>query len=63
MKPKKTISEREIRIALKKFKISGGLIKKLPTEVVPPSMLVGKKYGQFENLLENHLQTDFPGSF
>lgn len=57
------VSEEEIQEAIKKFKAQGGLIKHLPKEVVPSSILVGRKYGRFENLLEHHLQSDFPYSF
>jgi len=60
MNANKQIHEEEIQEALRGFKFRGGLIKKLPKEVVPPSLMVGKKYGIFENILEHHLNSDSP---
>ena len=47
-KNQKSISDQEIQKALKKFKEKGGLIRKLPSEIVPRSALVGAKFGIYE---------------
>lgn len=55
MKDKKAlITEAEIQQALKKFQAKGGLIKKLPDEVVPAHNLVGNKWAMYENILEGN---------
>lgn len=50
--PKKNISEQEIRNALQKFQEQGGLIKKLPEQVVLPSTLVGTRWAMYEGVGE-----------
>ena len=47
---KAVISEQEIQEALKKFKERGGLIKKLPDEVVPAHNLVGNRWAVYETI-------------
>ena len=45
---KAVITEQEVQEALKKFKQHGGLIKKLPDEVVPSHNLVGSRWAVYE---------------
>jgi hypothetical protein len=52
MKDKKLITENDVLKALEAFKARGGLIKKLPDEIVPRHSLVGAKFGAYENVLE-----------
>ncbi|MBI4083131.1 MAG: hypothetical protein HY423_11030 [Candidatus Lambdaproteobacteria bacterium] len=52
MKDKKLITEDDVLKALEAFKARGGLIKKLPDEIVPRHALVGAKFGAYENVLE-----------
>ena len=53
MKSKKTtISHTDITKAIQKFKKEGGLIKRLPEQVVPKGILVGGKFGMFESIFE-----------
>lgn len=54
MKTNKQIQEAEIQEALRKFQERGGLIRILTSEKTPLLNLVGRKYGQFENLFEHH---------
>ncbi|MEE8434253.1 MAG: hypothetical protein V3S64_05645 [bacterium] len=63
METNKTITEEEIQQALRSFKMDGGLIKKLPKEIVPPALLVGKKYGRYENIMEHYLTGEFSAPF
>lgn len=46
------ITEEEIQQALEKFKAQGGLIKRLPDEVVPRGSLVGGRYSAYEGVLD-----------
>ena len=46
-----TITEEQIRNALDKFERSGGLIKKLPDEIVPPRNYVGMEQAVYEPVL------------
>lgn len=48
MREKKTITEEDVRAALKKFLRAGGLIKRLPDQVVPRNTLVGARWGMYE---------------
>lgn len=48
----KTITEEQIRRALKSFEKRGGLIRTLPPQEEPPRMLVGARHAAFENLFE-----------
>ena len=50
---KATITELEIQQALKKFKEHGGLIKKLPAEIVPAHNLVGSKWAMYETIQDS----------
>lgn len=50
---KAVITEAQIQQALEKFKNQGGLIRKLPDEVVPPHNLVGAKWGMFETIQDS----------
>ena len=63
MKTNKTITKEEIQEALRRFKADGGLIRKLPSEIVPPALLVGKKYGRYENLMEHHFTSESSAPF
>lgn len=54
-KKQKTITEEEIRGAIRAFQRAGGLIKVLPDEDTPPRNLVGAKYAAYEPVVE-HLQ-------
>ncbi len=45
---KKTITEEEVQAALNKFLRAGGLIKRLPNQVVPRNTLVGARWGMYE---------------
>ena len=46
------ITEADIQKALKKFMDEGGLIQKLPDEVVPQRRQVGDKWSAYEGLSE-----------
>ena len=48
------IREEDIRKSIKRFMEDGGLIKKLPDEIVPPNLLIGSEYGMFENVNETY---------
>ena len=52
MKGKSQISEDDVQRAIRKFLQEGGLIKRLPDEVTPRSVLVGAKWGMYEPVLE-----------
>ena len=52
-KKQKTITEEEIRGAIRAFQRAGGLIKVLPDEDTPPRNLVGAKYAVYEPVVEN----------
>jgi hypothetical protein len=47
---KAIITEQEIQAALAKFTAHGGLIKKLPPEVVPAHNLVGGRFAVYETI-------------
>jgi hypothetical protein len=47
---KAVISEQEVQEALNKFKERGGLIKKLPDEVIPTHNLVGSRWAVYETI-------------
>ena len=42
------ITEKSIQKAIRVFRIKGGLIRKLPDEIVPPHLLVGANLGAYE---------------
>ena len=48
MKKTTHLSERQIQEAIRRFQTRGGLIKQLPPEVIPRSLLVGARHGRFE---------------
>jgi hypothetical protein len=52
MKARNVITEEDVQKALQKFLRDGGLIKRLPDEVVPPNLMVGAKWGMYEPVLE-----------
>lgn len=53
MKGKKTaISHADIAKAIKKFQKQGGLIKRLPDQVVPRGVLVGGKFAMYESIFD-----------
>ena len=49
---KKGISQAELERAIARFRESGGLIKRLPDEIVAPRILVGSKFGVYEPVVE-----------
>lgn len=53
----KTITEQDVQKALKKFVDKGGLIKKLPDEVVPKSVMVGSRWGMYEQVIDTSTVT------
>jgi len=55
MKTYRIITEEEIRKALQQFMEEGGLIRKLPDEIVPRLAVVGIHHGMYENPVENYL--------
>ena len=52
MKKRTPVTPEEIQSALAKFRKAGGLITKLPNELLPPRRLVGEKWAVYESLLE-----------
>ncbi len=52
MKKQVRISEEEIQKALQKFQKEGGLINKLPDEVIRRSPYVGGKFAMYEAVIE-----------
>lgn len=50
---KAVITEAQVQQALEKFKKQGGLIRKLPDEVVPPHNLVGAKWAMYETIQDS----------
>lgn len=42
------VTKQQVDEAILRFVDRGGLIKKLPPEVIPPAMLVGAQHGRFE---------------
>lgn len=50
---KKAVTEAEVQQALQKFQAHGGLIKKLPDEVVPAHNLVGAKWAVYETIQDS----------
>jgi len=53
MKNKKpTVSHTDITKAIQKFQKQGGLIKRLPDQVVPKGILVGGKFSMYESIFE-----------
>ncbi|HKI98929.1 MAG TPA: hypothetical protein VKB51_10685 [bacterium] len=51
-KNKAVVTEQDIQQALEKFKKQGGLVKRLPDEVVPAHNLVGAKWSMYETIQE-----------
>ena len=50
MKTNKVITEEDVQKALQKFVKKGGLIKKLPDELISKNPLVGAKFGIYEQV-------------
>ncbi|HEX9841472.1 MAG TPA: hypothetical protein VGC20_01935 [bacterium] len=48
MKRETNITKQHVDDAIMRFLERGGLIKKLPPEVIPPAVLVGSQHGRFE---------------
>jgi hypothetical protein len=48
----KAITEAEVQEALRNFKERGGLVKKLPDEIVPTHNLVGARWAVYEPVQE-----------
>lgn len=61
MNTKGKITEKDIQIAIRGFRTNGGLIKKLPDEIIPPAILVGGHLGMYERPTEYlyGVSTDF----
>ena len=49
---KQTVSRVDFSRAIRKFREQGGLIERLPDEVVAPRSLVGSKFGMYESVVE-----------
>jgi predicted nucleic acid-binding protein len=49
---KKAVSQADIERAIRSFKERGGLIQRLPDEVVAPRLMVGSKFGMYESVVE-----------
>jgi hypothetical protein len=47
------LSHSDITKALQKFKTQGGLIKRLPDQIVLKGALVGGKFGVYESVFDN----------
>jgi hypothetical protein len=48
MKREAHITQQQLQVAIERFIEEGGLVKKLPPEVVPQALLVGSEHGRFE---------------
>jgi hypothetical protein len=48
MKREAHITQQQLQVAIERFIEEGGLVKKLPPEVVPRALLVGSEHGRFE---------------
>ena len=59
MKTNKVITEEDIQKALQKFVKDGGLIKKLPDEVISKNPLVGAKFGIYEQVGGSSVGSDY----
>ena len=44
-KPSEAITRKEIDLALRRFRLRGGIIEKVPDERVPKGRLVGARHG------------------
>ena len=53
MKKNITITEAQIQRAILKFLTEGGLIMRLPDEIVPRNLMVGSKWGMYENVFDS----------
>jgi hypothetical protein len=51
-KDKIAISHADISKALQKFKSEGGLINRLPDQIVPKGVLVGGKFSAYESVFD-----------
>ena len=49
---KQAVSRADVERAIRKFREQGGLIQRLPDEVVAPRSLVGSKFGMYESVVE-----------
>jgi hypothetical protein len=52
MKAKRQLTHAEISQALNKFQKQGGLIKRLPAEIVLKGALVGGKWSMYETVID-----------
>ena len=59
MKTKKVITVEDIQKALQKFVKEGGLIRKLPDEVVSKNVLVGARFAIYEQVGDSSVGSDF----
>ena len=59
MKTNKVITEEDVQKALRKFVKEGGLIKKLPDEMVSKNVLVGAKFAIYEQVGGSSVGSDF----
>jgi hypothetical protein len=51
-KSKQAVSRADVDRAIRKFREQGGLIQRLPDELVAPRSLVGSKFGMYESAME-----------
>ncbi len=49
---RKEITQEELQRAIRAFQERGGLIRRLPDEIVPPAILVGARWGAYEEVLQ-----------
>jgi hypothetical protein len=51
-KTKQTVSHADVERAIRKFREEGGLIQRLPDELVAHRSLVGSRFGMYESVME-----------
>ncbi len=49
---RREITSEELQRAIRNFQERGGLIRRLPDEIVPPATLVGARWGAYEEVLQ-----------
>jgi hypothetical protein len=60
MKEKKVITQEEVQQAIRKFQERGGLIRRLPDEIVTAQALVGARYSVYEYAGDMAVGVDAP---
>ncbi len=48
---RRKVTEAEVKAAVKRFEVSGGIIIMLPPEIVPPHNMVGWIHGAYEPII------------